>query len=120
VKSSGGVGLRIHLKDKHREGALKVLREASQVGEQVNESRGETLLHFMDFIRKNGRSKSSEEISRSSVGRWISQRCKELQCKCGKVLSSGGAEPLIQVSQGRWIIARSPIGIFVRKESKIW
>jgi hypothetical protein len=42
----------------------------------VNESRGETLLHFVDCIRKNGRSKSSEEISRSSEGCWILRRCK--------------------------------------------
>jgi hypothetical protein len=56
---------------------LKVAR-ASQVGEQVNESRGETLLHFVDSQRKNGRSKSFEEISRSSVGRWISRRCREV------------------------------------------
>jgi hypothetical protein len=66
------------LKDKCREAAIESLREASQVGEQVNESRGETLLHFVEFQRENGRSKSFEEISRSSVGRWISRRCREV------------------------------------------
>jgi hypothetical protein len=42
------------------------LQEASQVGEAVKESRGE--IHFSHFVgctRRNGRSKSSEEISRS-------------------------------------------------------
>jgi hypothetical protein len=63
MESSGGVGLRISLKDKCKEAALENLRESSQAGEQVNESYGETLLQFMDCIRKNGRSKSSEEIS---------------------------------------------------------
>jgi hypothetical protein len=46
------------------------LREASQVGEEAKESRGETLsFHFMDYTRKSERSKSSEEISRSSEDR---------------------------------------------------
>jgi hypothetical protein len=39
------------LKDKCREAAVESRREASQVGEQVNESRGETLLHFVDSQR---------------------------------------------------------------------
>jgi hypothetical protein len=51
------------LEDKRREAAIESLREASQVGKQVNESRGETLLHFVDCIRKRGWSKSSKEIS---------------------------------------------------------
>jgi hypothetical protein len=34
------------LKDKCREAAMESLREASLVGERVNESRGEILLHF--------------------------------------------------------------------------
>jgi hypothetical protein len=38
----------------------------SQVGEEAKESRGEILFsHFVGYTRKNGRSKSSEEISRS-------------------------------------------------------
>ena len=46
------------------------LREASQVGEEAKESRRETLsFHFMDYTRKSERSKSSEEISRSSKER---------------------------------------------------
>jgi hypothetical protein len=40
------------LKDKRREAAIESLREASQVGEQVNESHGETLLHFMDLRKE--------------------------------------------------------------------
>jgi hypothetical protein len=46
---------------------VESLREASQVGERANESRGETLLHFTESSKgEDGRSKSSEEISRSS------------------------------------------------------
>jgi hypothetical protein len=37
------------LKDKRREVAIGCPREVSQVGEQVNESHGETLLHFVDL-----------------------------------------------------------------------
>jgi hypothetical protein len=40
------------LKDKRREDAIGSPKEASQVGEQVNESHGETLLHFMDSQRE--------------------------------------------------------------------
>jgi hypothetical protein len=36
------------LKGKCREAAMESLREASQVGERANESRGETLLHFVE------------------------------------------------------------------------
>jgi hypothetical protein len=68
---------------------LKV-EEASQSCEQKNESRGETLLPFRGFQRKNGRTKSSEEISRSSVGCWILRRCKESYGgSVQKILSSG-------------------------------
>jgi hypothetical protein len=51
------------LKDKRRKDSIGSLREASQVCEQVNESRGEILRHFVDCIRKKRRSKSSKEIS---------------------------------------------------------
>jgi hypothetical protein len=51
------------LEDKRREAAIESLREVSQVGEKVNESRGETLLHFVDCIRKSRWSKSLEDIS---------------------------------------------------------
>jgi hypothetical protein len=40
------------LKGKRREAAIGSPKEASQVGEQVNESRGETLLHFVDSQRE--------------------------------------------------------------------
>jgi hypothetical protein len=66
------------LQDKCREVVVESLRETSQVGERENESCGETLLHFEDFIRKNGQTKSFEEVSRSFVGRWISRRCEEV------------------------------------------
>ena len=66
------------LKGKCREASMESLRKPSQVAEQVNESRGETLLHFMEFIRKNIQMKSFEEVSQSFVGRWISWRCDEV------------------------------------------
>jgi hypothetical protein len=64
------------LKAKCREVAVGSRRKASQVGERANESRGETLLSSQNPQGENGRTKSLEEISRSSESHWISQRCK--------------------------------------------
>jgi hypothetical protein len=54
------------LKAKCREAAVRSRGEASQACKKAKESCGETHFHFMDYTRKNGRSKSSEEILRSS------------------------------------------------------
>jgi hypothetical protein len=54
------------LKDKRREAAIESLREASQVSEQVKVLWREPSSFQWIKQRKNGRSKSSEEISRSS------------------------------------------------------
>jgi hypothetical protein len=52
------------LKGKCREAVGRSLREASQVGEWANESRGETLLCFVEnHRRENERMKSLEDIS---------------------------------------------------------
>jgi hypothetical protein len=65
----------------------------------VNKSRGGTLSHFAEFIRKNGRSKflrgdfaNHREAVRSHGG------AGRLQVSVPKGLSSGGAEPSIRVT----------------------
>jgi hypothetical protein len=68
------------LKDKRREAAIGSLREASQVGEQVNESRGETLLYFVDYIR----SKSSERFCEVPWAVGSHGGAGRLQCKRGR------------------------------------
>jgi hypothetical protein len=40
------------LEDKCREATIESLREASQIGEQVNESCGETLPHFVESLKE--------------------------------------------------------------------
>jgi hypothetical protein len=53
----------------------------------------EYLVHFAEIIRKDGRSEFSEENSRISVSRQISQRSRGDTVKRRKVQSSGGAGP---------------------------
>jgi hypothetical protein len=90
------------LKDKRREVAIESLREESQVGEQVNKSSWRDTSSFRGFIRKNGQSKSSEEISQSSESHWILWRCKEVTVNVRR-LKLTRAEPSIPSHKDRQI-----------------
>jgi hypothetical protein len=73
------------LKDKCREAAIGSSREASQVGEQVNESRGETLLHFVESSK--GRTDGRNPLRRFHEVPWAVGShggAGRLQCKCGR------------------------------------
>jgi hypothetical protein len=50
--------------------------------------------------RKNGRSKSSEEISRSSEGRWILRRCKEVTARTSERFKAQEGQSRRSESQG--------------------
>jgi hypothetical protein len=50
----------------------------------VNESRGETLLYSVDYIRKNGWSKSSERFCKVSWAVGSHRGAGRLQCKRGR------------------------------------
>jgi hypothetical protein len=75
-KSSGGIGPSNLLKDSVEKLCLEGWKEASKVFTQVDKFCGRTLSHFMDCIRKNGRSISSRENQRITVSRWISRGCR--------------------------------------------
>jgi hypothetical protein len=74
------------LEDKCREAAIESQREASQIGEQVNESRGETLPHFAESLKEERMVEILEEISRSFEDRWILRRCKEVTARTSEGL----------------------------------
>jgi hypothetical protein len=93
------------LKAQCREVAVRSQRKASQVGERANESHGETFLYFVE----SSRGKRMDEI----LGKYFTRFREPLDLlevkgsysvSMERIQRSGGAVPLIQVSQGRWIV----------------
>jgi hypothetical protein len=93
------------LKTKCREVAVGGQKKALQVGERENESRGETLLYFTESSRGEwtdgifGRdfTKFRESLDLPEVQGSYNASVERIQ-------SSGGAAPLIQVGQVRFIV----------------
>jgi hypothetical protein len=102
--NSGGVGLRIHRRISAGKFVVERSREASQVGEQTRSSVEGHFFLFVDFHKEDGWTKSSEEVSRSSVGRWILRRCKEVTAEEFKGSKLRRGRALIQVGRVRCII----------------
>jgi hypothetical protein len=59
---------------------------------------------FMGFHKEDERTKSSEEVSRSSVGHWILRRCKEVTVEAFKRSKLRRGRALIQVGRVHCII----------------
>ena len=93
-KISRGIDLQVHYRVEPEVVHEQVSRKRCRL---VNESRGETILLFMDFHEENGQTKSSEEISRSTVVVGYCGGARRLQWKCQRILSSGGQS--IDISQ---------------------
>jgi hypothetical protein len=58
---------------------LKVCREASQVGEQTTSLVERHFFLFVELYEEERTDEISEEISRSSVGRWILRGARRLR-----------------------------------------
>ena len=90
-KISGGIGPLNLLKDNVEKLCLEGWKEASQVCTRVDKFCGRTLSHFMDCIRKNGRSISSHSVG---AGRY---------CRY--------SHSVYKRARGVGLFAKSPIGI---------
>jgi hypothetical protein len=106
------------LKAKCREFSVGSRRKVSQVGERANRSRGETLGYFAESSR---RERTNEIFGRGFTRFQEPLDLPEVQgsysASVRRIQSSGGVAPLIQVSQGRWIVHGIAYRDLVRKVS---
>jgi hypothetical protein len=104
-------------KDKCREVVVEI--RGSVAGWRAsNESRGETLLYFVESSRENGRTKSfGGDFTRFREPLDLPEVQGSYSAGVERIQSSGGAAPLIQVGQGRWIVHEIAYRDLVRKVS---
>jgi hypothetical protein len=106
------------LKAKCREVVIGGRRKASQVGERAKESRGETLLYFVESSRGE---RTDEIFGRDFMKLRELLDLPEVQVSYStgveRIQSSRGEASLIQVGQGRWIVHEIAYRDLVRKVS---